>query len=159
MATDYLRRDAAASVPGIRLICKYLMTSGPARTSQIQAALRPPAVVPRADGEGATMPASLEVARDLGLLAADGGPDPLWSPGPGLTALQSAPAILGTSDGFRPLILRALSRRALELAGGEEPHPMFRWRSRGCSAVIRSCHCRGNPREAVRRSRPRACRK
>jgi hypothetical protein len=118
MATDYLRGHAAASVPGIRLICKYVVASGPARTSQIQAALRPSDVVPMTDGEGATMPASLEVARDIGLLATDGGRDPVWSPGPGLTALESAPALLETSDDFRPLILRELSRRALELAAG-----------------------------------------
>src|SRR5258708_3283358 len=123
MATDYLRGHAAASVPGIRLICKYVVASGPARTSQIQAALRPSGMVPMTDGEGATMPASLEVARDIGLLATDGGRDPVWSPGPGLTALESAPALLGTSDDFRPLILRELSRRALQLAPGPHPPP------------------------------------
>jgi hypothetical protein len=120
MASDYLGRHATASVPGIRLICKYVMAAGPACTSQIQAALRPPGVVPKADGPGSTMPASLEVARDIGLLAADGGRDPAWSPGVGLMALQSAPAVLGNGDAFRPLILRELSRRALELAAGPE---------------------------------------
>jgi hypothetical protein len=120
MATDYLRGHAAASVPGVRLICKYVVASGPARTSQIQAALRPPGLVPRADGEGSTMPASLGVAEDIGLLAADGGGDPTWSPGPCLTAVESAPAVLETGDAFRPLILRELSRRALELATGPQ---------------------------------------
>ena len=120
MATDYLRTYAAASVPGIRLICKYVVASGSARTSQIQAALRPPGLVPKTDGEGSTMPASLEVAKDIGLLATDGGRDPAWSPGPGLTAMESAPAVLETGDAFRPLILREVSRRALELATGPE---------------------------------------
>ena len=120
MATDYLRGHAAASVPGIRLICKYVVASGSARTSQIQAALRPPGLVPKTDGEGSTMPASLEVAKDIGLLATDGGRDPAWSPGPGLTAMESAPAVLETGDAFRPLILREVSRRALELATGPE---------------------------------------
>jgi hypothetical protein len=115
MATDYLRHHAAASVPGIRLICKYVVVCGQAHTSQIQAALRSSDVVPRTDGEGATMPASLEVARDIGLLATDGGRDPVWKPG---QALKSPSAALGASDGFRPLILRELSRRALELAAG-----------------------------------------
>jgi hypothetical protein len=116
LATDYLRGHAAASVPGIRLICKYVVASGPARSSQIQAALRAPGLVPKADGEGSTMPASLEVAKDIGLLATDGSRDPAWSPGPGLTALGSAPTVLETGDAFRPLILREVSRRALELA-------------------------------------------
>jgi hypothetical protein len=120
MTTDYLRGQAAASVPGIRLICKYVMASGTARTSQIQAALRPPGLVPKTDGEGSTMPASLEVAKDIGLLATDGARDPAWSPGPGLTAVESAPAALETGDAFRPLILREVSRRALELATGSE---------------------------------------
>jgi len=120
MATDYLRGHAAASVPGIRLICKYVVASGPARTSQIQAALRPPGLVPKTDGEGSTMPASLEVAKDIGLLATDGGRDPVWSPGPGLRAMESASAVLETGDAFRPLILREVSRRALELATGLE---------------------------------------
>jgi hypothetical protein len=115
MATDYLRGHAAASVPGIRLICKYVAASGTARTSQIQAALRPPGLVPNIDGEGSTMPASLEVAKDIGLLATDGGRDPAWSPGPGLTA-----AVLETGDAFRPLILREVSQRALELATNSE---------------------------------------
>ena len=66
------------------------------------------------------MPASLEVAKDIGLLATDGGRDPAWSPGPGLTAMESAPAVLETGDAFRPLILREVSRRALELATGPE---------------------------------------
>jgi hypothetical protein len=73
-------------------------------------------MVPRADGEGATMPASLEVAKDIGLLANDGSRDPVWTPGPGLTATGSAPSLLETGDAFRPLILRELSKRALELA-------------------------------------------
>ena len=120
MATDYLRSYAAASVPGIRLICKYVVASGTARTSQIQAALRPPGLVPKTDGEGSTMPASLEVAKDIGLLATDGGRDSAWSPGPVLTAMESAPAVLETGDAFRPLILREVSRRALELATGPE---------------------------------------
>jgi hypothetical protein len=120
MATDYLRRYATASVPGIRLICKYVMANSPARTSQIQAALRPFGVVPKADGAGATMPASLEVAKDLGLLTTDGSRDPAWSPGPSLTALESAPVVLESGDAFRPLVLRELSRRALELAAGAE---------------------------------------
>jgi hypothetical protein len=120
MATDYLRGHAAASVPGIRLICKYVVASGTARTSQIQAALRPPGLVPKTDGEGSTMPASLEVAKDIGLLATDGGRDPLWSPGPGLTATESAPTALETGDAFRPLILREVSRRALKGATGPE---------------------------------------
>lgn len=116
MATDYLRSHAAASVPGIRLICKYVVASGVARTSQIQAALRPSGLVPKADGEGSTMPASLEVAKDIGLLATDGGRDPAWSPGPGLTPVESAPAALESGDAFRLVILRRISRRALELA-------------------------------------------
>ena len=120
MATDYLRGHAAASVPGIRLICKYVVASDSARTSQIQAALRPPGLVPKTDGEGSTMPASLGVAEDIGLLATDGGPDPAWSPGPGLTAMESAQAVLETGDAFRQLILREVSRRALELATGPE---------------------------------------
>jgi hypothetical protein len=120
MTTDYLRGQAAASVPGIRLICKYVVASGTARTSQIQAALRPPGLVPKTDGEGSTMPASLEVAEDIGLLATDGARDPAWSPGPGLRAVESAPAALETGDAFRPLILREISRRALELATGSE---------------------------------------
>jgi hypothetical protein len=120
MATDYLRGHAAASVPGIRLICKYVVASGTAHTSQIQAALRPPGLVPKADGEGATMPASLEVAKDIGLLATGGGRDPAWSPGPGLTAMDSAPTVLENGTAFRPLILRGVSRRALELATGPE---------------------------------------
>ena len=41
--TDYLGRHAAASVPGIRLICKYVVANGPTPRSQIQDALRPPA--------------------------------------------------------------------------------------------------------------------
>ena len=120
MATDYLRGHAAASVPGIRLICKYVVASGPARTSQIQAALRPPGLVPKTDSEGSTMPASLEVAKDIGLLATDGGRDPVWSPGPGLTAMESAPTVLETGDAFRPLIVREVSRRALGGAAGPE---------------------------------------
>ena len=52
MATDYLGGHAAASVPGIRLICKYVVASGPVRTSQIQAALRPPGLVPNTDRRG-----------------------------------------------------------------------------------------------------------
>ena len=120
MATDYLRGQAAASVPGIRLICKYVVASGPARTSQIQAALRPPGLVPKTDGEGSTMPASLEVAKDIGLLATSGGQDPAWSPGPGLRAMESASKVLETGDAFRPLILREISRRALELSTGPE---------------------------------------
>jgi hypothetical protein len=120
MATDYLRGHAAASVPGIRLICKYVVASGSARRSQIQAALRPPGLVPKTDGEGSTMPASLEVAKDIGLLATDGGRDPAWSRGPRLTAMESARAVLETGDAFRPLILREVSRRALELATGPE---------------------------------------
>jgi hypothetical protein len=120
MATDYLRRHAAASVPGIRLICKYVVASGTVRTSKIQEALRPPGLVPNADGEGATMPASLEVAKDIGLLITDGGPDPAWSLGPGLTALDSAPTVLENGDAFRPVILQGVSRRALELATGPE---------------------------------------
>lgn len=118
MATDYLRSHAAASVPGIRLICKYVVASGVARTSQIQAALRPPGLVAKAAGEGSTMPASLEVAKDIELLATGGGRDPAWSPGPGLSAVESASAALETGDAFRPLILRGVSRRALELARG-----------------------------------------
>jgi hypothetical protein len=117
--TDYLRGRAAASVPGIRLICKYVVASGSARTSQIQAALRPPELVPKADSEGSTLPASLAVAEDIGLLARDGGRDSAWSPGPRL-AIESAPAILETGDAFRPLILGEISRRALELATGPE---------------------------------------
>jgi hypothetical protein len=120
MATDYLRGHAAASVPGIRLICKYVVASGTARTSQIQAALRPPGLVPKTDGEGSTMPASLEVAKDIGLLVTDGGRDPVWNPGPALTAMESASAVLETGDAFRPLILRRVSKRALELAPGPE---------------------------------------
>jgi hypothetical protein len=120
MATDYLRGHAAASVPGIRLICKYVVASGPARTSQIQAALRPPGLVPKTDSEGSTMPASLEVAKDIGLLATDGGRDPLWSVGPGLTATESARTVLETGDAFRPLILREISRRALKGTTGPE---------------------------------------
>ena len=118
MATDYLRGHAAASVPGIRLICKYVVATGTARTSEIQAGLRPPDLVPRTDGEGSTMPASLEVAKDIGLLDSDGGRDPAWSPGPRLAAVESAAAALETGDAFRPLILREVSRRALELATG-----------------------------------------
>jgi hypothetical protein len=120
MATDYMRGHAAASVPGIRLICKYVVASDSARTSQIQAALRPPGPVLKMDGEGSTMPASLGVAEDIGLLATEGGRDPSWSPGPVLIAVESAPAVLETGDAFRPLILRELSRRALELAAGPE---------------------------------------
>ena len=120
MATDYLRSYAAASVPGIRLICKYVVANDSARTSQIQTALRPPSLVSKTDGEGSTMPASLGVAEDIGLLAADGGRDSAWSPGPVLAAVESAPAVLETGDAFRPLILREVSRRALELATGQE---------------------------------------
>ena len=127
MTTDYLRGHAAASVPGIRLICKYVVASGSARRSQIQAALRPPDLVPKTDGEGSTIPASLKVAKDIGLLATDGGRDPAWSPGPGLTAMESASAVLEAGDAFRPLILREVSRRALELAtGAERPSDLSR---------------------------------
>jgi hypothetical protein len=117
---DYLRSDAAASVPGIRLICKYVVASGTARTSEIQAALRPPGLIPKTDGEGSTMPASLNVAKDIGLLATDGGRDPSWSPGPALTGTESTQAVVETGDAFRPLILRGVSRRAFELATGAE---------------------------------------
>jgi len=120
MTTDYLRGHAAASVPGIRLICKYVVASSSARTSQIQAALRPSDLVPKSEGEGSTMPASLEVAKDIDLLATDGGRDPVWRPGTGLTATESVPASLETGVAFRPLILRQVSRRALQLAAGSE---------------------------------------
>jgi hypothetical protein len=116
MGTDYLSGPAAASAPGIRLICKYVMASGPVRTSQIQAALRPPGLVPNTDGMGSTMPDSLEVAKDLGLLTAEGGRDPEWTAGPDLMVMESAAAVLATSEAFRPVILHRVSRRALELA-------------------------------------------
>lgn len=119
MATDYLEGDAAASVPGIRLICKYVVAHGTARTSEIQAALRPSGLVPNTGGKGSTMPASLNVAKDIKLLATDGERDK-WIPGPALTAIGSVPSILETGDAFRPLFLREMSRRAVELAAGQE---------------------------------------
>ena len=43
-----------------------------------------------------------------------------WIPGPALTAIGSVPSILETGDAFRPLFLREMSRRAVELAAGQE---------------------------------------
>ena len=120
MATDYLGTYAAASVPGIRLICKYVVSNGSARRSQFQTALRPPDLIQKSDGEGSTMPASLAVAKDIGLLATDDDRDPVWSPGPGLKAMGSALTVLETGDAFRPLILREVSTKALERVTGLE---------------------------------------
>jgi hypothetical protein len=120
--TDYLKGYAAASVPGIRLLCKYVVANGPSPRSQIQSALRPADIVPKTDSEGATMPASLEVARDIGLLTTDGSKqDPIWSPGPCLVALESASAVLETADAFRSLILKSLSITASRLASSNKP--------------------------------------
>lgn len=120
MATDYLGTHAAASVPGIRLICKYIVSNGSARRSRLQIALRPHNLIRKSDGEGSTMPASLAVAKDIGLLATDDDRDAVWSPGPGLKGVESVLTVLETGDAFRPLILREVSRKALQRVTGLE---------------------------------------
>ena len=64
--TDYLSgAETTATVPGMRVICRYLLTRGPANSDQIALALRPPGAqeVSRTILDG-----SLLVARDLGLV-------------------------------------------------------------------------------------------
>jgi hypothetical protein len=119
--TDYLRGYATASVPGIRLVCKHVLANGPTTTSEIRDALRPTDLMPGAEGEGATLPASLEVAKDIELLTNDGGKrDPIWSPGPRLETLDFAQDVLQTADAFRPLILQSVSKTALKLTSDEQ---------------------------------------
>ena len=119
--TDYLRGYATASVPGIRLICKHVLANGQATTPDISDALRPTDIMPGAEGEGATLPASLEVAKDIELLTNDGGRrNPVWSLGPRLEALKSPQTVLQTADMFRPLILKCVSQTALKLATDEK---------------------------------------
>jgi hypothetical protein len=119
--TDYLRGYAAASVPGIRLVCKHVLANGPATTSEIRDALRPTDLMPGAEGEGATLPASLEVAKDIELLTNDGGKrDPVWSPGSRLETLDFAQDVLQTAYAFRPVILQSVSKTALKLTSDEQ---------------------------------------
>lgn len=74
-----------------------------------------------ANGEGATLPASLNVAEDLGLitkLTTDR--DPEWQLADCVANLKDAVAAVETAASFRPLVARMLNERALESAKKQE---------------------------------------
>lgn len=118
--SDYLKGAAPASVPGIRLICKQLLAGGPSSTSQLAATLRPNDLM-AGNGEGATLPASLDVAADLGLITKlTSGKDPEWDAGPALTASSDPAAAVESAAAFRPLAANALNERTRECVKQQE---------------------------------------
>jgi hypothetical protein len=67
------------------------------------------------NGEGSTLPASLDVAADLGLITKlTSGKDPDWDVGPALTASRDPAAATESATAFRPLAAHALNERARE---------------------------------------------
>jgi hypothetical protein len=118
---DYLRGQATASVPGIRLLCKAVVEAEVCTETSLVETLRPVGIV-RSESEGATLPASLQVAIDLELLRKGGRRDPAIVRGPMLEAEPAPSASVASADAFRPLIIRALGARAANsLHAGELP--------------------------------------
>ena len=118
--SDYLKGAAPASVPGIRLVCKQLLAVGPSPTSKLTSDLRPNNLM-IANGEGATLPASLDVASDLGLITKlASGRDPDWEAGPILMASKDPSKVVDSAAAFRPLAAGALNKRARECVGQKQ---------------------------------------
>lgn len=113
--SDYLKGAATtASVPGIRLVCRQLLSAGPSTTSGLAAVLRPDDFM-KGDGEGAALPGSLEVAADLRLVAKSGsGRDSVWDAGPVLMAAKDPFGAAESSSAFRSLVAQALNDRVRE---------------------------------------------
>lgn len=114
--TDYLSgAQTTATVPGIRVICRYLLTVGPASTEAIAAALRPPGDV---EASRTILDASLSVASDLGLVRRPEGKGGEWLLEPNLLTEADVTSV----DAFQGLVLRFVGLAALKaLDEGRQP--------------------------------------
>lgn len=122
---NYLAVATLANLPAIWVVARFLGVVGPTPLSELEGALRPPAVVPPSTSDQNAFTASLRVAKHLQLLQAAGedADEETWSLGPRLEGEVGGEGLgFSDADRFGELCRKAFFKSEIEaIDAGEKP--------------------------------------